>query len=91
LLRARTPRSISPAQFSSAVRSRPGSGAKIATSGSFFSGVTIAGSSFVEIQSGVTQELLVTTIGAGATVEVDSGGVLSLQFGTIGAGAASTP
>jgi len=66
-----------------------GSGAKIATSGSFFSGVTIAGSSFVEILSAGTQaqELLVTTIGAGATVEVDSGGVLSLQFATIGAGA----
>jgi hypothetical protein len=56
-------------------------------SGSFMIGVTIAASSFIEIASGGTQELVKTTIGAGATVEVASGGVGFLDFGTIGAGA----
>jgi hypothetical protein len=54
---------------------------------SFFSGVTVAQSSFVEIANGGTQELLVATIDADAIVEVTSGGVGSLEFGTVGAGA----
>ena len=64
-----------------------GSDAELVMSGGLLSGVTIAASSFVEIASGGTQELINVTIGAGATVEVASGGVGFLDFGTIGAGA----